>query len=112
MIKHDDFRSFYGFNTKKLFFKIIYSNPETSKLLANLLQEGVLGERFSVYESDIPYLLQFLVSHNLYGLESVSFIEALVRSHNRGENMSLLPKQSYLTEFDCDISKICVNSRI
>ncbi|KAJ2710936.1 DNA polymerase zeta, partial [Coemansia spiralis] len=72
--------SFYGYSAShEPFLKIQLTNPGVVARASSLLAAGaVLGRRFNVLESHLPYTLQFLVDFNLYGmgwihLESVQF---------------------------------------
>ncbi|KAJ1920120.1 DNA polymerase zeta [Mycoemilia scoparia] len=65
------------------FFKIVLANPGHITLAACLLTSGaVLGTKTQVFEAHIPYLLHFMIDHNLYGmnyieLDSIKFRQGL-----------------------------------
>ncbi|XP_010243556.1 PREDICTED: DNA polymerase zeta catalytic subunit [Nelumbo nucifera] len=63
-------RQFYGYHSsEELFVKIYLYYPHEIARIANILQGGaVLDKSFQPHESHIPYLLQFLVDYNLYGM--------------------------------------------
>ncbi|PIA61591.1 hypothetical protein AQUCO_00300837v1 [Aquilegia coerulea] len=63
-------RKFYGYHSsEELFVKIYLYYPHEVARVASLLLEGaVLDRSFQPHESHIPYLLQFLVDYNLYGM--------------------------------------------
>ncbi|KAI3948071.1 hypothetical protein MKX01_014670 [Papaver californicum] len=63
-------RKFYGYHpTEELFVKIYLYYPHEVARVAKLLLDGaVLDKSFQPYESHIPYLLQFMVDHNLCGM--------------------------------------------
>ena len=49
--------------------KIYLYNPGFIKRAASLFQNGViLGKKFQSYESHVPYILQFFIDYNLYGM--------------------------------------------
>ncbi|KAJ2756716.1 DNA polymerase zeta, partial [Coemansia nantahalensis] len=71
---------FYGYSASyEPFLKIQFANPGVVARASSLLAAGaVMGRRFDVFESHLPYTLQFLVDFNLYGMgwihmESVRF---------------------------------------
>ena len=54
------------------FIKITLLNPAHVKSVAAILQSGcILQQVFQPYESHIPYNLQFLADHNLYGMDFI-----------------------------------------
>ncbi|KAJ1926917.1 DNA polymerase zeta [Tieghemiomyces parasiticus] len=61
---------FYGHRFgEQYFWKLYYVNPAHGSTLAALLQKGTaLGTPCEVYEAHIPYILQFMVDFNLYGM--------------------------------------------
>ncbi|XP_052192570.1 DNA polymerase zeta catalytic subunit isoform X3 [Diospyros lotus] len=63
-------RRFYGYHSsEELFVKIYLYHPHDVSRAANLLLGGaVLDRSFQPHESHIPFLLQFLVDYNLYGM--------------------------------------------
>ncbi|KAH6762547.1 recovery protein 3 [Perilla frutescens var. hirtella] len=63
-------RKFYGYHSSdELFVKIYFFYPQDVSRAANLLLAGaVLDKILQPYESHIPYLLQFLIDYNLYGM--------------------------------------------
>ena len=71
---------FYGFHSGYAkFLKVYIYNPSLMSRIVGLLENGaVMGQNFSVYESHIPFLLQFLVDYNLYGMDyiNLSFFKA------------------------------------
>lgn len=60
---------FYGFHVGyDLFYKIYLLNPSYQNRIADLLRDGKVNDvRYKVYETHIPYLLQFLADYNLFG---------------------------------------------
>lgn len=52
--------------------KIFLYNPAFIRRAANLLQNGViLGKVYQPHESHVPYILQFMIDFNLYGMSFV-----------------------------------------
>jgi hypothetical protein len=69
---------FYGFHPGyELFLKVYIFNPILIGTIVNLIETGVVCEKQKVFESHIPYLLQFLVDYNLYGMDyiNLSFVK-------------------------------------
>ncbi|XP_020282558.1 DNA polymerase zeta catalytic subunit isoform X2 [Pseudomyrmex gracilis] len=65
---------FYGYHEKKhLFFKIYFYNSAIIKRTADLLQNGaILNQVLQPYEAHIPYILQFMIDYNLYGMNLIN----------------------------------------
>lgn len=63
-------RKLYGYKSSEEFFvKIFLYYPQDVSRAANLLVEGaILDKVLQPHESHIPFLLQFLIDHNLYGM--------------------------------------------
>ncbi|KAI3848221.1 hypothetical protein MKX03_003499 [Papaver bracteatum] len=63
-------RKFYGYHPmEELFVKIYLYYPHEVARVAKLLLDGaILDKSFQPYESHIPFLLQFMIDHNLYGM--------------------------------------------
>ncbi|KAH8372951.1 hypothetical protein KR009_008781 [Drosophila setifemur] len=61
---------FYGYHrVEHQFLKIYMFNPRFVRRAANLLQSGaILSKNFSPHESHVPYILQFMIDFNLYGM--------------------------------------------
>ncbi|XP_030377595.1 DNA polymerase zeta catalytic subunit [Scaptodrosophila lebanonensis] len=61
---------FYGYHrTEHQFLKIYMFNPRFVRRAANLLQSGaILSKNFNPHESHVPYILQFMIDYNLYGM--------------------------------------------
>uniref|UniRef100_A0A1J3GRC6 DNA polymerase n=1 Tax=Noccaea caerulescens TaxID=107243 RepID=A0A1J3GRC6_NOCCA len=75
-------KKFYGYHsTEEAFVKIYLYHPHDVARAANLLLEGaVLGKSLQPYESHIPFILQFLVDYNLYGMGHVHISKMKFRS--------------------------------
>ncbi|XP_039483867.1 DNA polymerase zeta catalytic subunit isoform X1 [Drosophila santomea] len=81
---------FYGYHrAEHQFLKIYMFNPRFVRRAANLLQSGaILSKNFSPHESHVPYILQFMIDYNLYGMSYVHVpLEVLKfrRSHDDEE---------------------------
>ncbi|EFN82226.1 DNA polymerase zeta catalytic subunit [Harpegnathos saltator] len=97
---------FYGYHEKKhLFFKIYFYNPAIIKRITDLLQNGVvLNQHFQSYEAHIPYILQFMIDYNLYGmnvinLNNIKYRRSLQGTTEESQNkssMDTLDSQIYL----------------
>ncbi|KAF8098172.1 hypothetical protein N665_0272s0038 [Sinapis alba] len=75
-------KKFYGYHsTEEPFVKIYLYHPQDMSRAASLLLEGaVLGRSLQPYESHIPFILQFLVDYNLYGMGHVHISKMKFRS--------------------------------
>ncbi|KAJ3341524.1 DNA polymerase zeta [Gonapodya sp. JEL0774] len=64
---------FYGLHTSyTLFLKVSFIDSFSCSRAADLLSSGaVLGRPFQPHEAHIPYLLQFLLDHNLFGMDFI-----------------------------------------
>jgi DNA polymerase family B, exonuclease domain len=60
----------YGYHVGYSYFlKLYLVNPDSKWRMVELLQGGtVMGRRYQPFESHVPYLLQFMLDHNLYGM--------------------------------------------
>ncbi|KAI8615424.1 ribonuclease H-like domain-containing protein [Chytriomyces sp. MP71] len=72
---------FYGFHIEyAYFFKIYLIDPGHVTRAVDLLSKGVvLGRRLQTYESHIPYIPQFLIDHNLLGMDYMDLAGCLFR---------------------------------
>ncbi|KAM9496921.1 DNA polymerase zeta catalytic subunit isoform 1-T1 [Clarias gariepinus] len=80
---------FYGFHPQeKPFMKIYLYNPQMVKRVCELLQGGaVMNKCFQPHEAHIPFLLQFFIDFNLYGMNLIhlSAVRFRRRSPEPGE---------------------------
>lgn len=90
----------YGYNeTPSTFLKIFLYEPYHVRKLEDLLLNGaVLNERFQPHESHVPYILQFSMDYNLYGMSYIGF--GVIKFRTVSE--SSLPKLSYC-ELEADV---------
>lgn len=72
---------FYGFHVGyRYFLKIYCLDPKYMTRVALLLRSGeIMQSKFTVYESHIPFLLQFMLDCNLYGCGWVDISRAKFR---------------------------------
>jgi DNA polymerase zeta len=73
---------FYGFHAGyELFLKIYLFHPGQVAKVVALVQDGSVCDNQPVYESHIPYILQFLVDYNLYGMDYIDMSYARYRGN-------------------------------
>ncbi|TPX57882.1 DNA-directed DNA polymerase [Spizellomyces sp. 'palustris'] len=72
---------FYGFHAEYQFFlKInLYPSSQNYWIVAILESGSVLGKAFQPFEAHIPYLHQFFVDYNLYGMDLMRLADARFR---------------------------------
>ncbi|KNC96642.1 DNA polymerase (pol2) [Spizellomyces punctatus DAOM BR117] len=72
---------FYGFHAEYQFFlKINLLNPNLVNRIVAILESGsVLGKAFQPFEAHIPYLHQFFIDYNLYGMDFMRLADARFR---------------------------------
>ncbi|XP_065090214.1 DNA polymerase zeta catalytic subunit-like [Ochlerotatus camptorhynchus] len=71
----------YGYHRKEhQFFKIYLYNPFLIRKANNLLMNGVILSRvFQTFESHVPYILQFFIDYNLYGMSFLDVPDCAIR---------------------------------
>lgn len=64
---------FYGYHVGyRPFLKIYYTEPGLASRIADILLAGaVMSTPLQPHEAHLPYLLQFLIDYNLYGMSSI-----------------------------------------
>ncbi|BFZ58643.1 DNA polymerase zeta [Savitreella phatthalungensis] len=72
---------FYGLHAGwRPYLKISLLSPRHMTRLADLFRQGTItGEPTQPFESQLPYLLQFMIDYNLFGCGTVSCAKALFR---------------------------------
>ncbi|XP_033359332.1 DNA polymerase zeta catalytic subunit isoform X5 [Bombus vosnesenskii] len=101
---------FYGYHEKEhLFLKIYFYNPAMIKRAADLLQNGVIfGQSLQPHEAHIPFILQFMIDYNLYGMSLINLKDVKFRQcihtklEENSENespLNLFDSQKYLPAF-------------
>ncbi|KAL1131907.1 hypothetical protein AAG570_011518 [Ranatra chinensis] len=75
---------FYGYHSKeRQFLKIYFYNPATIKKSIQLLQNAkICNKKIQPYEAHIPFILQFFIDYNLYGMNFIHLTEWVPRSLN------------------------------
>nr|XP_031826946.1 DNA polymerase zeta catalytic subunit isoform X1 [Nomia melanderi] len=73
----------YGYHEKEhLFFKIYFYNPAMVKRAADLLQNGtILSQSLQPHEAHIPFILQFMIDYNLYGMSLIKLKDVKHRKY-------------------------------
>ena len=97
---------FYGYTKQMgLFLKVYILDPGVMSRLADLMAAGaVMSRRFQCYEAHIPFILQFMIDHDLYGMGYMRLrdyklrIPILNRSSNHNNNVD--NRDGYLTEMN------------
>ena len=72
-------------------------NPNVQSRIVTLLQSGaVMDRKYQTYESHIPYLHQFFIDHNLFGMDYIHLKDGRFRMPVYGESCraSLCSKKS------------------
>ncbi|CAG7818999.1 unnamed protein product [Allacma fusca] len=74
-------RSFYGYHkSDELFLKIHFYTPFAVTKASQLLANGsILDRKFQLFESHIPYILQFFLDYNLFGMNLIHYKKVLFR---------------------------------
>lgn len=92
---------FYGYHVEyQSYLKIYITNPKEKQQMLDLLQsEAIMGTRFQPFEAHINFELQFLIDHNLYGMDWLHIDEDIGSPVFR---LPLLqePKSSFVTSQD------------
>ena len=72
-------RSIFGYSTSDApFIQLRFYDPACLKRVGAILQSGcILGHAFEVFESHIPFHLQFLSDYNLFGMDFVDVGEGV-----------------------------------
>ncbi|CAG0914828.1 unnamed protein product [Notodromas monacha] len=90
---------FYGYHDEScLFLRVVYYNPALLNRISQLLLNGaVLGKPFQPHDAHIPFILQFFIDYNLYGmnqirLSSVRYRRSGETAHTPRSNASGTPK--------------------
>lgn len=75
------FSPFYGYHRyEHQFLKIFLYNPAFINRAANLLQNGaILNRVYQPHESHLPFILQFLIDYNLYGMSFLHVPKSIVK---------------------------------
>ncbi|XP_018800849.1 PREDICTED: DNA polymerase zeta catalytic subunit isoform X1 [Bactrocera latifrons] len=81
---------FYGYHRgEHQLLKIYMFNPRFVRRAANLLQSGaVMNKNFHPFESHVPYILQFMIDYNLYGMSFVHIPLDVVKFRQTGDGQN------------------------
>ncbi|XP_035890639.1 DNA polymerase zeta catalytic subunit isoform X2 [Anopheles stephensi] len=87
------------------YFKIYMYNPYLVRNATQLLMNGtILSGTYQVHETHIPYILQFFIDYNLYGM---SFLElnttGLRQRTNDADSDSNIPPKMSTSEYEIDV---------
>lgn len=88
-------------------------NPRFIRRAANLLQNGaILNKTFHPHESHVPYILQFMIDYNLYGMSFLHVPLEIVKFRRNDESESIPFKNLQETQIlDCiTVKKISCSS--
>lgn len=81
--------------------KIYLYNPHFIRKATNLLMNGVILSRvFQTFETHVPYILQFFIDYNLYGMSFLRVPNHAIRERDGSEHM---PKKMSTSECEFDI---------
>ncbi|XP_073844954.1 DNA polymerase zeta catalytic subunit [Musca autumnalis] len=99
---------FYGYHrSEHQYLKIHMFNPRFVRRAANLLQNGaIMNKNFHPHEAHVPYILQFMIDYNLYGMSMIHVPLEIVK-FRRTDAAGSVPVKN-VTEaqlLDCDIAK-------
>lgn len=94
----------YGYHRKEhQFFKIYMYNPYLIRKANNLLMNGVILSRvFQTFESHVPYILQFFIDYNLYGMSLLDVPDSAIQQRTEAGEDGSLQKMS-TSEYEVDI---------
>lgn len=72
---------FYGYHRQEhQYLKIFLYNPAMVRRTANLLQNAaILNRVYQPHESHLPYVLQFMIDYNLYGMSFLYVPSTVIR---------------------------------
>uniref|UniRef100_A0A1B0A7J0 DNA polymerase zeta catalytic subunit n=1 Tax=Glossina pallidipes TaxID=7398 RepID=A0A1B0A7J0_GLOPL len=103
---------FYGYHRKEHYFLKIYMyNPRFIRRAAGMLQNGViLNKVFQPHESHVPYILQFMIDYNLYGMSFIHMPFDIVK-FRRATDADVIPFKdlSDIQILNCHIVKKLTN---
>lgn len=86
---------FYGFHSSySPFLKILIAEPTFVNRAVAIMQSGsVMSRRFDVYESHLPYILQFLSDFGLYGCGWLELRDVFQRGFEEENEQDLAPSE-------------------
>ncbi|XP_043488413.1 DNA polymerase zeta catalytic subunit isoform X1 [Polistes fuscatus] len=97
----------YGYHEREhLFFKIYFYTPSIIKKVADLLQNGSISNlKLQPHEAHIPFILQFMMDYNLYGMNFINIksikhrwnsLSTTKEETNQMNNLESYDSQKYL----------------
>jgi DNA polymerase zeta len=101
------FSPIYGYHAREhQFLKIYLYNPLLIRKATNLLMNGVIMSRnFQTFESHLPYILQFFIDFNLYGMSYLHVPTDRIQ-------IRMDPEEKMATsEYEIDISSMDIMNR-
>lgn len=96
-----NFSPFYGFHRKEhQFLKIFLFNPRHIRKAAAMVQNGVILNRvFHPHESHVPYVQQFMIDYNIYGMSFVHVPIEILKFRKSTEDEILDCDDSQMLDF-------------
>ncbi|KAL5288058.1 REV3L family protein [Megaselia abdita] len=93
---------FYGFHRKEhQFLKIFMFNPRHVRKAAAMVQNGViLNKVFHPHEAHVPYVQQFMIDYNLYGMSFVHVPREILKYRKSTEDEILNYDSSQILDFN------------
>lgn len=82
-------------------------NPRFVRRAANLLQNGaILNKNFHPHEAHVPYVLQFMIDYNLYGMSFIHIPSEIVK-FRRSNNDDVIPYTNLKSAqiLDCELAR-------
>uniref|UniRef100_A0A1B6KJW2 Uncharacterized protein n=2 Tax=Graphocephala atropunctata TaxID=36148 RepID=A0A1B6KJW2_9HEMI len=108
-------RPFYGFHSQDhQFLKIFFYNPLIIKRACDLLQNGaVCGTQFQIHEGHVPFILQFFIDYNLYGMSFINLKSVVLREEVNAPDLApgTLTKESFC-ELEADAVAVDILNRL
>uniref|UniRef100_A0A1B6J8T5 DNA-directed DNA polymerase n=1 Tax=Homalodisca liturata TaxID=320908 RepID=A0A1B6J8T5_9HEMI len=108
-------RPFYGFHSQDhQFLKIFFYNPLVVKRACDLLQNGAIcGTQFQIHEGHVPFILQFFIDYNLYGMSFINLKSVIPRKDAAAPDLTpgSLTKESFC-EFEADAMAVDILNRL
>ena len=84
----------YHFNAKKEFLKIYVAMPSLVPGLKRIFDEGIMIQgcntlvRAQTYESNVPFILRFMIDNNIYGADWIELKEATYSIREKSQMVS------------------------
>ncbi|XP_023211025.1 DNA polymerase zeta catalytic subunit-like [Centruroides sculpturatus] len=93
---------FYGYHEKdQRFLRIFFYNPVDVKRTVELLQNGtIMNQIMQPHEAHIPYILQFFIDYNLYGMDMINICEVKFRKNLNGNSQNSVSQSWNTSDLD------------